>query len=34
MKEYVVKQIHNLSNIELNPLVMQSKEEGFRFVER
>lgn len=34
MGEYEVKQLNNLFNFDLNMLIMQSKEEGFRFVER
>ncbi|MFT4412832.1 GNAT family N-acetyltransferase [Fredinandcohnia humi] len=34
MGEYEVKQINNLFNLDLNTLIKQSKEEGFRFVER
>jgi len=34
MGEYEVKHINNLLNFELDSLVKQSKEEGFRFVER
>ncbi|WP_100407691.1 GNAT family N-acetyltransferase [Bacillus solitudinis] len=34
MREYEVRQINNLFNFNLNILVKQSKEEGFRFVER
>lgn len=34
MERYLIKQIHNLLAINLDHLVRQSKEEGFRFVER
>ena len=34
MGRYVVKHINNLLNFDLDGLVKQSKEEGFRFVER
>ncbi|RKL64652.1 GNAT family N-acetyltransferase, partial [Salipaludibacillus neizhouensis] len=34
MGEYEVKQINNLLNCDLDSLVKQSKEGGFRFVER
>lgn len=34
MGEYEVKHINNLLNFDLDSLVKQSKEEGFRFVER
>ncbi|AYV66272.1 hypothetical protein C2I06_04965 [Niallia circulans] len=34
MKKYMIEQIKNLMNFELDSLVEQSKEEGFRFVER
>lgn len=34
MGKYEVKQINNLLNFDLENLVKQSKEEGFRFVER
>ncbi|WP_026695680.1 GNAT family N-acetyltransferase [Peribacillus kribbensis] len=34
MGEYEVKKIYNLLNYDLDSLVMQSKEDGFRFVER
>ncbi|WP_050615370.1 GNAT family N-acetyltransferase [Bacillus testis] len=34
MGKYVVKHINNLLNFDLDRLVKQSKEEGFRFVER
>ncbi|ALC91721.1 GNAT family acetyltransferase [Bacillus sp. FJAT-18017] len=34
MEKYKVKQINNLMNYDMDHLVTQSKEEGFRFVER
>ncbi|MFJ7729657.1 GNAT family N-acetyltransferase, partial [Neobacillus sp. NPDC097160] len=34
MGKYEVKQIYNLLNFDLDSLVIQSKEDGFRFVER
>lgn len=34
MKEYKVDKIKNLSELDLKRLVKQSKEEGFRFIER
>jgi GNAT superfamily N-acetyltransferase len=34
MEKYVVKHINNLLNFNLDSLVKQSKEDGFRFVER
>ncbi len=34
MEKYQVHQIHNVLNFDLNKLVEQSKEDGFRFVER
>lgn len=34
MEKYVVKYINNLLNFNLDSLVKQSKDEGFRFVER
>jgi len=34
MGEYEVKHINNLLDVDLNRLLKQSKEEGFRFVER
>ncbi|THE09148.1 GNAT family N-acetyltransferase [Bacillus timonensis] len=34
MREYEIKHINNLIHIELDRLVKQSKDEGFRFVER
>ncbi|QUG41210.1 GNAT family N-acetyltransferase [Psychrobacillus sp. INOP01] len=34
MEKYEVKRINNLLNFDLDSLVKQSKEEGFRFVER
>ena len=32
--KYEIKQLNNLLNFDLNMLIIQSKEEGFRFVER
>lgn len=34
MEKYLVTKIRNLLNHDLHPLVQESKEEGFRFVER
>ncbi|WP_096154021.1 GNAT family N-acetyltransferase [Bacillus sp. FJAT-45066] len=34
MRKYEVKQIYNLLNFDVDSLVKQSKEDGFRFVER
>ncbi|WP_318841572.1 GNAT family N-acetyltransferase [Metabacillus halosaccharovorans] len=34
MEEYKAKQINNLFSYDLNILIKQSKEEGFRFIER
>jgi GNAT superfamily N-acetyltransferase len=34
MEKYEVKQIQNLLHFDLNKLIKESKEEGFRFVER
>ena len=34
MEKYEVKHINSLLNFDLDSLVKQSKEEGFRFVER
>lgn len=34
MEEFIVKQLSSLAEIDLNHLVKESKEEGFRFLER
>jgi GNAT superfamily N-acetyltransferase len=34
MEEFIVKQINSLFDIDLNHLVKESREEGFRFLER